>query len=133
VVAVIAGVAVWANGGTNSCVNDGSGNRLCGSAATRYVQQGDAALGIIPSGQATGTSQLEVDVRNVIAAAEAYYADHNTYVGMTVGYFRQIDKPYPSEVTIESATADSYCLEADSGSDAASYSGPGGSILPVTC
>jgi hypothetical protein len=92
---------------------------------------------------APGTSETPADeaalrsaeskVRKAVPAAEAYYADNDTYVGMTAAALRVIDNGIDPGVTVVSVTATSYCVEYTSGSVTASYAGPGGSVLDEPC
>ena len=83
------------------------------------------------------------NVRAAIPAVEAYYADHNSYTGMTLAELRLIDQG----VALERQPGDpanggtGYCIQSDSNGSAAGgakthkYTGPGVDAAPVeaTC
>ena len=73
----------------------------------------------------------ETRVRMAIPAVEAYYADHGTYKGVTLGKLRQYDAAVTG-VRVVRATAASYCLES-TGSGASHKVGSAGEILPGAC
>jgi len=75
----------------------------------------------------------EANVRAAIPSAEAFYADNNTYAGMTVAKLKTIDSGLSSSVIVSGTpTSSAYCLAA-SGKAGTSwyYLGPGGSITSV--
>jgi type IV pilus assembly protein PilA len=81
------------------------------------------------------------NVRAAIPAVEAYYADNNTYTGMTLGTLQSIDQGLALEsVTVLNSGA-GYCIQSDSNGDAAAgakdhkYTGPGVDSEPIagTC
>src|SRR4051794_29717289 len=83
------------------------------------------------------------NVRSAIPSAEAYFADHNTYLtaadptatppapGFTVTSLRAIDSGLGSTVKV-SGTATTYCISAKSGNYVAKVAGPGGTITSTT-
>jgi prepilin-type N-terminal cleavage/methylation domain-containing protein len=77
------------------------------------------------------------NVRAAIPAAEAWYADHGTYDGMTIAGLQAIDQAVSLSAVTESDTA--YCLQSDSngktagGSNDHKVNGPGGDIVVGTC
>ena|ERR1051325_4238540 len=83
------------------------------------------------SGSSGSSFDGQTRVRMAIPALEAYYADHGTYKGVTLGKLRQYDTGVTG-VTVVSATATSYCLES-TGSDAYHKTGSAGEILPGAC
>jgi prepilin-type N-terminal cleavage/methylation domain-containing protein len=68
------------------------------------------------------------DVRAAIPSAEAYFADHNSYLNMTSSGLRaSYDSGFSKFVTVSKATATGYCLSAPGqGSTTWYYQGPGG-------
>ena len=68
------------------------------------------------------------NVRSAIPSAEAYYADNNTYVGMTKTTLKLIDNGLSPSVKA-TGTASAYCLSATSGEYGAKLAGPGGTIV----
>lgn len=78
------------------------------------------------------------DVRTAIPSAEAYFADHNSYLLMTSAKLKSsYDSGFSSAVTVSNATATGYCLSAPGqGTTVWYYAGPGGSVTstkPTGC
>ena len=78
------------------------------------------------------------NVRAAIPAVEAYYADHNSYTGMTLAQLRLIDQGVAlgrEPVILNSGLG--YCIQSDSNGAAAGganehkYTGPGVDPAPV--
>ena len=68
------------------------------------------------------------DIRTAIPSAEAYFADNNTYVGMTSTVLKtSYDSGFSKNVTVSKVTASGYCLSAPGQATKTwYYSGPGG-------
>ena len=66
------------------------------------------------------------NVREIAPSTEAYYADHTTYVGMTVNGLRQAyDQALdPAHYTLTSLTATGYCVSSSVGSASWKKQGP---------
>jgi hypothetical protein len=74
-----------------------------------------------------------VDIRSAIPAIEAYYVDHDGYLGMSIEVLRaDYDAALP-EITFVRAGRRSYCVEAVHGRDAAYKSGPAAPIRKGRC
>jgi type IV pilus assembly protein PilA len=82
------------------------------------------------------------NVRAAIPAVEAYYADFNSYTGMTLAALRGIDQGIalsgdPVILTVGGVAGAGYCIESDSNGAAAGgakehkYTGPGVDAAPV--
>jgi type IV pilus assembly protein PilA len=56
------------------------------------------------------TSAVKANLTAAIPAAEAYFADHGTYVGMEAADLIEIDSGISATLTVASTTATSYCL-----------------------
>ncbi len=67
----------------------------------------------------------KANLRAALPAAEAYYADNSTYVGMTPATLAAIDSGVSSTLTVASAAAASYCLTDTVSSRTWSVLGPG--------
>jgi type IV pilus assembly protein PilA len=66
------------------------------------------------------------DVRAAIPSAEAFFGDHQTYVGMTIGALKSIDSGLSGALVAPSGLGvSSYCLGASVGGKAWSVNGPG--------
>jgi type IV pilus assembly protein PilA len=73
------------------------------------------------------------NLRSAVPSAEAYFSDHNTYVGMTWAILQSsYDSGISSDVTIPAAdlTATSYCLQSNhpAGQNTMRFIGPGGVV-----
>jgi type IV pilus assembly protein PilA len=75
----------------------------------------------------------EANVRAAIPAAEAFYSDNDTYVGMDLAALQAIDAGISASIVVDSVAADSYCIETTVGTKNASYSGPGGTVAQALC
>jgi type IV pilus assembly protein PilA len=65
------------------------------------------------------------NVRASIPAAEAWYSDHNTYVGMTAGTLRaSYDAGLSQALTVVGPSATAYCIQAVQGTFTYHFSGP---------
>jgi type IV pilus assembly protein PilA len=79
------------------------------------------------------------DLRQAVPSAEAYFESNNTYATMTWATLQAIDSGIApnSILKVNSASANAYCLEADSLSGTKYYfSGPGGTVTstkPAGC
>jgi type IV pilus assembly protein PilA len=67
----------------------------------------------------------QADVRAAIPSAEAYYADNQTYVGMSIPALKSIDAGLSNNLVGVSGTASTYCLGATVGGKSWSVAGPG--------
>jgi len=79
------------------------------------------------------SSAAQANVRSALPAVEAYYADNDTYVGMTLAALQAIDAGLSSTLVVDSAAAAAYCIESTVGGQVASVDGPGGTIATVGC
>ena len=68
---------------------------------------------------------MKANLRAALPAAEAYYSDHSTYVGMTPAALALIDSGVSPTLTVPSAALRSYCLADTDGSHPWSVAGPG--------
>jgi type IV pilus assembly protein PilA len=68
---------------------------------------------------------MKANLRAALPAAEAYYSDNSTYVGMTPAALALIDSGVSPTLTVPSATASGYCLADTDGSHPWSVAGPG--------
>ena len=80
-------------------------------------------------------SAAKANVRAAIPAAEAYFADNGTYVGLSLAEAQEYDAGVKN-VAFENLTATAYCIENLStvtGGKQASIAGPGGDIAEAAC
>lgn len=118
-----------------------------GVAVGRYVvpDQPDLARYELPGGtiyfedrsqeeldRETAQSEVKANVRASIPAVEAWYADHQTYAGMTLEGLRGYDAGI-KEIEIRSATATGYCVESTVRGTTFSKPGPGADIVAGRC
>ena len=76
-------------------------------------------------------SANQANVGSIIAPIASYYADHQTYVGMTLGGLTTYDQSIDlSKYTLAGVTATSYCVQSPQGSGARVWrkNGPGAGI-----
>jgi type IV pilus assembly protein PilA len=78
-------------------------------------------------------SAAQANVRSAVPAAEAFYADNGTYVGMTTASLTGIDAGVKATVAGTAPTATSYCIQAVSGSFTYRKVGPSGAITSGAC
>jgi hypothetical protein len=72
------------------------------------------------------------DVRNAIPAAEAWYADHNTYGGMTLAKLRRAYDRSLKGIAVRRANKKGYCIQSTR-SPLVHYAGPGGPMRKSRC
>jgi len=77
----------------------------------------------------------KANVRSVIPDIESFYADNNTYVGMTLdslksNYDQALDT---SKYNLKSPTATSYCIDSTSGASTWQKAGPASAIVSGAC
>jgi hypothetical protein len=93
---------------------------------------GGVQTGRLDSGDADHFD-AEGNVRAVIPAVEAYYADHGTYAGMTLARLRSTYDATLAGVRIVRAGARTYCVESTVGGTTASKHGPAADITLSGC
>jgi hypothetical protein len=71
------------------------------------------------------------EVRNAIPAAFAYYADHNTYAGMTLAKLRRYDRSIRN-VAVRRATKSRFCIQSTY-RPFVHYAGPAGPVRKGAC
>ena len=84
-------------------------------------------------------SAAGADLRAAIPSVEAFFSDHGTYAGMTVGFLQTAydQSISPSIILVKSAAGTSYCVQATAPGDAtkqAFKAGPSSQIvIGATC
>ena len=78
-------------------------------------------------------SAAQANVRSAAPAAEAFYADNGTYLGMTTASLQAIDAGINATVSGTAPTASTYCIQATSGSYTYKKAGPGAAITSGAC
>jgi type IV pilus assembly protein PilA len=78
-------------------------------------------------------SAAQANVRASIPGAEAYYADNNTYAGMDLTVLQNSYDQGIKDITVTSATATTYCIQATKGAETWKKAGPGSDIVTGAC
>jgi hypothetical protein len=142
-VAVLALMGLWVSGrmdpflshvGLNyhDCVQNAFGATFCGDDAERYQRDVQGVADTSPQDAANA----QANVRVAVPSAEAYYADHGNYSGMTAELLRQYDSGVSAGLTVASATAGTYCIEDTVGTETFSFRGPSdgtSGVVPGPC
>jgi type IV pilus assembly protein PilA len=71
------------------------------------------------------------DVRAALPTAEAYYADNNSYTGMSFGALQAIDQGISTDIkkAVPVNSGAGYCISAQVGNWWAHITGPGGTVV----
>jgi type IV pilus assembly protein PilA len=79
-------------------------------------------------------AKAQANVRAAVPAVEAYFADNNTYVGMTLAALQLIDAGVAPTLDTQSLAASTYCIDDDSvaGSEY-KKSGPSATVVSGSC
>ena len=78
-------------------------------------------------------SAAQANVRSAIPAVEAYFADNNSYAGMTLQYLQTTYDQGVKNIAIVAATSTTYCVQSVVGSQTWNKSGPGADIVTGAC
>jgi prepilin-type N-terminal cleavage/methylation domain-containing protein len=78
-------------------------------------------------------SAAKANVRASIPGLEAYYADNNTYVGMTLANIQASYDAGIKNITFGTLTATSYCVQSVVGQATFNKSGPSADIVTGAC
>jgi type IV pilus assembly protein PilA len=78
-------------------------------------------------------SAAQANVRAAIPAVEAYYADNNTYAGMTLTYLQTTYDQGVRNIVIVSATSTTYCMTSTVGAETWNKNGPANAITSGAC
>ncbi|MEI7760706.1 MAG: prepilin-type N-terminal cleavage/methylation domain-containing protein [Thermoleophilia bacterium] len=73
----------------------------------------------------------QANVRSAVPTIETYFADNNTYVGMTTANLAAIDAGI--QITVVSGSATSYCVSNTQGGFAYYKNGPAAAIGTTVC
>jgi prepilin-type N-terminal cleavage/methylation domain-containing protein len=74
----------------------------------------------------------KTNLREALPAAQLYYADNGTYVGMTLAALKAINKGLSPTLTVASVTATTYCLTDIANGKRWSVRGPGPRFISDT-
>ena len=78
-------------------------------------------------------SAAKANVRASIPGVEAYYADNNTYAGLTSAVLRSVYDAGIKNIQVVSATSSTYCVESTVGQATYSKAGPSADIVSGAC
>ena len=78
-------------------------------------------------------SAAQANVRASIPAVEAYFADNNTYAGMTLQYLQTTYDAGVKNIVIQTATTTTYCIHSAVGAETWMKAGPGADIVTGAC
>jgi type IV pilus assembly protein PilA len=78
-------------------------------------------------------SAAKANVRASVPGLEAYYADNNTYVGMTLAGIQASYDAGIKNITFGTLTATSYCVQSVVGQATFNKSGPSADIVSGAC
>jgi type II secretion system protein G len=76
-------------------------------------------------------TSAKANIRAAVPAAEAFYADNGTYVGMTLAALQAIDAGVKLSVAPADLSATAYCLKTVVGNKTAWKAGPAGDVVVV--
>ncbi|MCP9484903.1 MAG: hypothetical protein MSC30_03495 [Gaiellaceae bacterium MAG52_C11] len=96
---------------------------------SRVKDDADEALTSTLSGSAAATT-AESALRPALFAANAYFVDNSTYVGMTADRLRSYDVGLASGLEVSDATESGFCIEIDVDGRTFSYADRRGSVAP---
>jgi len=94
----------------------------------RSSSAGETTTVVVVAAHESGEQAAQVakaNLRAALPAAEAYYADNGTYVGMSAPALVAIDSGVSVSLTVASASAASYCLAETMSGVTWSVTGPG--------
>jgi type IV pilus assembly protein PilA len=78
-------------------------------------------------------SAAKANVRAAIPAVEAFFADQNTYAGVTLGYLQSTYDQGIKNITIPTASASTYCIQSVVGGKTWNKSGPASDLATGAC
>jgi type IV pilus assembly protein PilA len=78
-------------------------------------------------------SAAQANVRASIPAVEAYFADNDSYAGMTLNYLQTTYDQGVKNIVIQAATTTTYCVHSVVGTETWKKSGPGADIVTGAC
>ena len=78
-------------------------------------------------------SAAKANVRAAIPGVEAFFADQNTYAGVTPGYLQSTYDQGIKNITIPTATASTYCIQSVVGGKTWNKNGPAADLASGAC
>ena len=78
-------------------------------------------------------SAAKANVRAAIPGVEAFFADQNTYAGVTPGYLQTTYDQGIKNITIPTATSSTYCIQSVVGGKTWNKAGPAADLATGVC
>jgi type IV pilus assembly protein PilA len=78
-------------------------------------------------------SAAKANVRAAIPGVEAFFADQNTYAGVTPGYLQTTYDQGIKNITIPTATSSTYCIQSAVGGKTWNKNGPAADLASGAC
>ena len=78
-------------------------------------------------------SAAKANVRAAIPGVEAFFADQNTYAGVSPGYLQTAYDQGIKNITIPTATSSTYCIQSVVGGKTWNKAGPAADLATGTC
>jgi type IV pilus assembly protein PilA len=78
-------------------------------------------------------SAAKANVRAAIPGVEAFFADQNTYAGVSPGYLQTTYDQGIKNITIPTATSSTYCIQSAVGGKTWNKAGPAADLATGTC
>jgi type IV pilus assembly protein PilA len=78
-------------------------------------------------------SAAKANVRAAIPGVEAFFADQNTYAGVSPGYLQTTYDQGIKNITIPTATSSTYCIQSVVGGKTWNKAGPAADLATGTC
>ena len=78
-------------------------------------------------------SAAKANVRAAIPGVEAFFADQNTYAGVTPAYLQSTYDQGIKNITIPTATSSTYCIQSDVGGKVWNKAGPASDLATGAC
>ena len=78
-------------------------------------------------------SAAKANVRAAIPGVEAFFADQNTYAGVTPGYLQSTYDQGIKNITIPTATSSTYCIQSAVGGKTWNKAGPAADLATGAC
>jgi len=114
-VSALLGIPAGASAATANAAAEKWGLRNVHAVAVGVAVRSSSAWAPTRSAISVGSFDLALQIRRQllvgIPAVEAYYADHGTYAGLSVGKLRKIDTNVSTSLRIVVATRTNYCVQ----------------------
>jgi type IV pilus assembly protein PilA len=78
-------------------------------------------------------SAAKANVRAALPAMETFFADYNTYAGVTLAFLQSTYDQGIKNITIPTATSSTYCVQSDVGGKTWRKNGPSADLEALAC